>query len=503
MLSSVNSPFFPGYVDGVYIPPDPDVLTDEENFDDEGNLCEVREPKDIAGTFELQYVSGKDFPDETQVEDSRNRTKEDMQVLSGQQSLGDDSSDDETLASIRKKLIAGKLLHQPPDVDWKKGEIIYTHSPTSVELQDKENLKNLYGGLTPLEIFFLFFDDEVVNLVLEFTLKYASDNNRHSFSLQKEELLGFVGILLLSGYHTLPQTRLYWSNDEDKGVDVVKNCMSRNRFQSIKRNLHLSDNEKLDKSDKFSKVRPFLNMLNKKNMQFGIFVHSLSIDEQMVPYFGRHSCKMFLKGKPVRFGFKIWCLCSSEGYLFYSLPYAGQEPNKKFSSLGLGGDVVLNSLSVVVKPINHQIFFDNFFSSFKLFVHLKNNGFFATGTIRDNRLFKCPLEETKSIGKKVRGTYAAAYDKLSNVSILRWNDNSVVTVASNTFGVEPIGRVKRFDRKKKVEKFVPQPYVISQYNKYMGGVDLHDNGIANYRCKVLGKKWWWPIFIIAIDSLIL
>ena len=132
-----------------------------------------------------------------------------MQVLSGQQSLGDDSSDDETLASIRKKLIAGKLLHQPPDVDWKKGEIIYTHSPTSVELQDKENFKNLYGGLTPFEIFFLFFDDEVVNLVLEFTLKYASDNNRHSFSLQKEELLGFVGILLLSGYHKLPQTRLY------------------------------------------------------------------------------------------------------------------------------------------------------------------------------------------------------------------------------------------------------------------------------------------------------
>ena len=139
----MNSPFFPGYVDGVYIPPDPDVFTHEENFDDEGNICEEREPEDIAGTFELLYVSGKDFPDKTQVEGSRNRTKEDVQVWSGQLSLGDDSSNDETLASIRKKLIAGKLLHQPPDVDWKKGEIIYTHSPTSVELQDKKKIKNL------------------------------------------------------------------------------------------------------------------------------------------------------------------------------------------------------------------------------------------------------------------------------------------------------------------------------------------------------------------------
>lgn len=29
---------------------------------------------------------------------------------------------------------------------------------------------------------------------------------------------------------------------------------------------------------------------------------TLSVDEQMIPYFGRHSCKMYMKGKPVRFG---------------------------------------------------------------------------------------------------------------------------------------------------------------------------------------------------------
>lgn len=101
------------------------------------------------------------------------------------------------------------------------------------------------------------------------------------------------------------------------------------------------------------------------------FVLNLSIDEQMVPYFGQHSCKMFVKGKPVSFGFKIWCLCSSEGYLFYSLPYAEKEPNIKFSSLGFAEDVDLNFLSLVEKPISNQIFFYYFFSSFKLFVHLK------------------------------------------------------------------------------------------------------------------------------------
>ncbi|KAK9702261.1 hypothetical protein QE152_g30066 [Popillia japonica] len=33
----------------------------------------------------------------------------------------------------------------------------------------------------------------------------------------------------------------------------------------------------------------------------------------------------------------------------------------------------------------------------------------------------------------------------------------------------------------------------------MGGVDLLDNGVANDRIKVRGKKWWWPLFINLID----
>nr|CAI5870114.1 unnamed protein product [Callosobruchus analis] len=197
-------------------------------------------------------------------------------------------------------------------VKWKKGQIEYTHRPISEEFRACEELKNALSEKTSLEIFFMFMDVEVIDLILDFPIKYAQDNNRHEFSLSKNELLNFIGILLFSGYHTLPHIQHYWSTEEDKGIDLVKKCMSRNRFQSIKQNLHLSDNSILDKNDKFAK--------------------------------------------------------------------------------GLGGDVVMSLLSVVKKPVNHQIFFDNFFSSFKLFVHLKNNGYFATGTIRENRTNKCPME---------------------------------------------------------------------------------------------------------------
>jgi hypothetical protein len=49
--------------------------------------------------------------------------------------------------------------------------------------------------------------------------------------------------------------------------------------------------------------------------------NSLSIDKEMVPNFGSHSCKIFVRGIPVSFGFK--CLISVNGYLYQFLPYGG------------------------------------------------------------------------------------------------------------------------------------------------------------------------------------
>ena len=48
-------------------------------------------------------------------------------------------------------------------------------------------------------------------------------------------------------------------------------------------------------------------MLNRDLIQFGIF-NKLSVDKSMVPYFGRHSAKMFIKEKPICFDFKILVL---------------------------------------------------------------------------------------------------------------------------------------------------------------------------------------------------
>ena len=52
----------------------------------------------------------------------------------------------------------------------------------------------------------------------------------------------------------------------------------------------------------------------------------------------------------------------------------------------LGGDVVMRLLRSLEPKVGHKIFFDNWFSSVDLVVHLKEIGYDCVGTIRQNRL---------------------------------------------------------------------------------------------------------------------
>lgn len=58
----------------------------------------------------------------------------------------------------------------------------------------------------------------------------------------------------------------------------------------------------------------------------------LYVDESMIPYYGRHYAKQFIRGKPIRFGFKNWAICSSTGYMIAFEIYTGKSDVEK--SLG-------------------------------------------------------------------------------------------------------------------------------------------------------------------------
>ena len=351
-------------------------------------------------------------------------------------------------------------------------------------------------GLEPIELFRLLFDEEMKQLIITETLRYAQQKN-NTLTFREEDLETFVGIILLTGYNRRPRQRQYWSKDDDIECNLVARSMSRNTFENIKRNLHFANNENLREGDKMAKVQPLYEQLNRTLMKFGCWEESLSVDEEMVPYYGHHSCKMAMRQKPIRFGYKLWVLATSSGYPCQFEIYQGKNvtPEKVEAGApkGLGAGVVLRLLKCLPDATCHRVTFDNFFTSADLVRYLGGKGVRCTGTARDVRLQKPTFPSQKVIDKSNRGEYWTISN--SDILAVKWKDNRAVTLATNYDTIEPVQSAQRWSREKKAVVAVPQPNLVQNYNRDMGGVDLLGSAVSQLRPMIHFKKFYGPLVI--------
>ena len=138
---------------------------------------------------------------------------------------------------------------------------------------------------------------------------------RENFTIDLHSLKGFICILLKSGYNALPRRAMYWQPTDDVYNAAVSFIMTRNRFNEITQNLHLANNDDLDKNDKFAKVRPLIKLLNEQCLEHFFPEQHIIVDESMVPYYGKHGAKQYIHGKPIKFGYKMWVAATRLGYV--------------------------------------------------------------------------------------------------------------------------------------------------------------------------------------------
>ena len=376
---------------------------------------------------------------------------------------------------------------------WSK-ERMLSHPPEERSYTSRQFL-DLANLTSPLQFFELFFDDDMITHITTQTNLYAGQHNIR-LEMTADELRTVFGGILLSGYSKLPHRRMYWFSSDDV-PSLLNQSIRRNRFDDILKHVHLADNETLNADDRIAKLRPFVSKLQEKFRENNYLDEQLSIDESMIPYYGRHFAKQYIRGKPVRFGFKNWALCSSSGYMYGFDIYTGKNMAAQYE-YGLGGDVVLGLIEQVCLPPNagHKVYFDNYFTSYQLLHHLRQLGYDAVGTVRENRCGKCPVKAVNTLKKEARGAYD--YASTNDVLVIRWNDNSVVTIAAN-FGSVVEGKVSRWSNAEKKKVPVTRPTLFQTYNQGMGGVDQIDQQVACYRTRIRQRKWWWPIFIYLFD----
>ncbi|MCL4143795.1 UNVERIFIED_CONTAM: hypothetical protein GTU68_064841, partial [Idotea baltica] len=363
-----------------------------------------------------------------------------------------------------------------------------------------------YRDLSPLELFELFFDEEVYLLLKEETTRYALFKGYQNPEITVEEMKCFVAILIISGYNKLPGKRYYWDQEDDMRNESIYNALRRNRFETIMQFLHMADNTSLNADDKYAKIRPFSELLRKNFMEHFCPSQQLSHDETMIEYFGKHGCKQCIRNKPIRFGYKVWCLNNRNGYLVNFDIYQGKtwQGNTQLERLvGKCGASVLHlfdGLPEEKKGLPYELYFDNLFTGFELMLQLRDRYITATGTVRDNRLHKCPIEPISSMSKKDRGSFDSLNDTCNNVHVCRWLDNSVVTFMSTCHGVKPVSKVKRYSKKEKRIVEVDCPNVTKIYNTYMGYTDQFNKDNNRHRIGIRGKKWWWCLFTWLLDA---
>ena len=172
---------------------------------------------------------------------------------------------------------------------------------------------------------------------------------------------------------------MYWEWREDCHNLVVSAMMMKIEFLQWKRNLHLADNNALNSSDEFVKVRPLFNVINEQCISNYQPTQHVNVDESMVPYLGKHGVKQHIHRKPIKCGSTLWVMATPLGYCIQFHPYAGKDSIlHEYENLGLdlGASVVTNLVCKlsVIQTSNYHVAMDNYFTSPAFLRHLSAMG---------------------------------------------------------------------------------------------------------------------------------
>ena len=208
---------------------------------------------------------------------------------------------------------------------WKKidpiSEVSSAILNNNIEFEYGQILLPLEKTATPFEIFKKVskFDQFLIDIVIPETILYSQQQG-HVFEIELDEMKAFFGMTVVMGYHVLPSLRLnlfrstghlnYWSSEPDLGVPFIANIMTRKRFEEIRSLLNFNDNNLLLPAthflhDRAFKIRPILEHFNSAFITAMAPTKCQSIDEHMIKFKGHNILRQYVKGKPIKWGYKM------------------------------------------------------------------------------------------------------------------------------------------------------------------------------------------------------
>ncbi|CAB4053925.1 unnamed protein product [Lepeophtheirus salmonis] len=177
------------------------------------------------------------------------------------------------------------------DVETCVGSNIGQFSPV---LNEVESEGVMYCKL-PHQLWRLFQPGNHIEEIISQSRLFAHPKGRSNKAIDvtEDSILCVYAVMLLSGYSKVPNKMIYVEDTLDGNDSIISENIKRD---NSKMSCHLS-------------------------MKYMPAPQSLRVDEIMIPYYGSHGENQFICEKPVKFGFKLWALCSSSGHIVFVEPY--------------------------------------------------------------------------------------------------------------------------------------------------------------------------------------
>jgi hypothetical protein len=290
---------------------------------------------------------------------------------------------------------------------------------------------------------------------------------------------------------------------------------SMKRWQQIKRFLKLSDPRKDNdnKHNKLFKIQELYDTFIQACRAYYYPNREVSVDEAVKKFKGRCIFKQYIKGKPVRFGIKIFCVCcSATSYLFNAIFYLGKTGLEAPKEASVTHETVV-SLMQPLAGNYHRVYMDNYYTGLPLFKELEGMQIHATGTVRTNRKgldkeVTIKQNEERHLKKNPGQT---RYSSSGRYVYAAWFDKRAVHMLSNCHqpvaGPEDVvehwypakaGEANAVNGKVKREISICP--LVRWYRKWMGGVDRFDQFRAYIKLEMRTGKFWFPMMWFIMES---
>ncbi|POM63002.1 hypothetical protein PHPALM_27782 [Phytophthora palmivora] len=316
------------------------------------------------------------------------------------------------------------------------------------------------------------------------------------------EIVQWIGLMLAHALHPCKRFELHWTTQENGVLPLgtFGRVMPRDRFREITRFLHFTDNTApAAAKDRAWKIRSVLSTLEKTFKEGYVLGSRVAIDEGMLPSHSRRNpTRTYMKAKPHKWGSKV------------EIDIGRKDDVEGSQSMDTknGPAAVIRNIACVFRGLPYEgrrlIIADRYYTSIPLAQQLRTMGFKFVGTIQTNRKGWCKLVEwpkKKRPAAVPRGTFrmaVAASDP--GLVALGWADNNVVYFLASHVSAERTTVQRR--EKNGVLSTIPCPALVAEYQRYMGGVDRHDQlRLQSYSLQLSTRftKYYKNLFVGLVD----